>query len=639
MRADVAFGLRPGGRAYGRAFLVAVLCVSIAAAQQPIAVEQSGPRGLRWYEAAYVPPVRLGNSGRLQQLIRAGNLYLTLQDAIDLTIENGLDLEIDRYGPLQADWALKRNEAGGPIRGVPSGTAQVSAVDSGLGAAGSLAAAGLSNGNNGNNGNGNSGGATIQQVGQITPNLDPNVQNATTFSHQTQPVANTTGIGTSAYILAKHTYSTVLQQGLITGGTIQVTDYEQSLKENAPFDVVNPAVGPYIAVALRHSLLQGFGIKLNDRLIQIGKLNLTGARETFRLQLQDQVSTVVNLYWDLVSANQDVKARQHALQVARKFDEDTRAQIGIGALARVEMPRADAELASRQQDLLIAEATLRQQEVRLKDLLSRREEPQLEAAHIIPLDTIVVPPTDEMPPLRKLVTDAMENRPDVAIAKIRDQAQDLSALGTTNPLLPTLSVTAQTYNRGSAGTYQPSSGVPANPKFLGGYGTALGQIFRRDFPSESLQVQFSAPIGNRFAQADYGIDQIQLRQSAVSGARDNNAIVVSISNQLIALRQARARYSTAVNTRQLQEQLLEAEQQKFSYGKSSPTNLIIAQRALITAQTSEIAAADSYAHARVALDQVSGQTLSTYHVSLDEGLEGRVAAESQIPASAEAPKN
>lgn len=610
---------------------VTALWINTAGAQQPIAVEQHGRPLLRWYETDYVPPVRLGNSERLHQLIRAGNLYLSLQDAIALTLENDLDLELARYGPLQAQWALKRNEAGGPVRGVPSGTAQVAAVDTGLGAAGSIQAAGLSNGNNGGGGGGNNGGATVQQVGQITPNLDPNLQNATTFSHQTSPTANTVVTGTTSYVQSKHIYSTVLQQGLITGGTFQVTDYEQSLRENVPSDVVNPAVGPYISVALRHSLLQGFGIKLNSRLITIGKLNLTGARETFRQQVEDQVAAVVNSYWDLASANDDLTARERALQIAKKFDEDTRAQIGLGALARVEMPRADSELATRQQDLLISQASVRQAEVRLKDLLSRQEDPLLESAHIITLDHIVVPPADELPPLRTLVTQAMENRPDVKISQIRDQAQELSALGTTNPLLPTLSVSAQSYNRGSAGTYQPSSGEKPNPKFIGGYGTALGQIFRRDYPNESIQVQFSAPLGNRFAQADYGIDQLQLKQSSVSGRRDNNAIVVAISNQLIFLRQARARYSTAVNTRELQQQLLTAEQQKFSFGKSSPTNLIIAQRALITAQTSEITAAASYAHARVALDQVTGQTLSTYHVSLDEALDGQIARKSEIP--------
>ena len=574
---------------------------------------------LRDYEAPPIPPVRQNNSAHLESLVSAGKIYLSLQDAIALAIENNLDLEIARFDSLGAASLLKRQQAGGPIRGVPSGSAQIAGVDNGLGAVGSIQASGLASFGNGGGAGGN-GNTTVQQVGQITPNLDPNLQYTMSFSHQTQPFANSIGVGTDALVQAKHTYSTVLTEGLISGGTFQITDYEQYLHENSPGDVNNPEVGPYLAVYLRHQLLQGLGIRLNDRYIRIAKLNLAGARETFRSQLADLVTNVTNLYWDLSSANDELRARQQALDIAQKFYDDTRAQVQIGSVARVELPRAESEVAGRRQDLLIVQTNVRQQESRLRDALSRSESPAFDEAAIVPLDRIEVPATDDLPPLRSLVATAMEKRPDVAMAKIRDKTQEISALGTANPLLPSLSVTAQAQDRGLAGTYQPSSGAPLNNYFSGGYGTALGQIFRRDFPSEYLSLSFSAPLENRSAQADYGIDQLQLRQSAVSGQRDANAIVVAISNQLIGLRQARAKYSAAVNTRELDEQLLQAEQQKFAFGRSSIGNLIVAQRALVAAQTSEINARAAYAHARVSLDQVTGTTLETNHLSLNDAL-------------------
>ncbi|HVW86848.1 MAG TPA: TolC family protein, partial [Bryobacteraceae bacterium] len=227
---------------------------------------------------------------------------------------------------------------------------------------------------------------------------------------------------------------------------------------------------------------------------------------------------------------------------------------------------------------------------------------------------------------------AMKKRPDVAVAEIRDKTQEISAAGTETLLLPSLTVTATATNRSAAGTHQPSSGNDANPYFIGGYGAALGQIFRRNFPSETLRLAFSAPIGNRAAQADYGIDQLNIRQAQVEGQRTRNQIVVDISNQVIALRQAHARYSNAVNTRQLQEQLLKAEQQKFAFGQTKTTaNLIVAQRALVVAQTSEIDALVTYAHARTSLDQVLGQTLEVNHVSVDEALAGQIRRESRVP--------
>ena len=602
-----------------------------AGAQQPIAVEKPGGTVLvRPYRAPTVPPVRLTNSGRLVSLIRAGKLYLTAQDTLALAIENNLDLEIDRYGPLLASSAYERAQAGGPIRGVPSASAQVSSVNSGVGVNGSTLSAGLAS-NNGNNNGGNGGAASIQQVGAITPNLDPVLQNTTTFSHLTQPQANTIVSQTAALIDTQHTYNTVLQQGLISGGLFQFRDYEQNLKENAPSDVLNPVSAPHMDLFLRHNLLQGFGVALNNRGIRIARLNVGGSRETFRSQLIDLVSNVLNLYWNVVSGYEEVKARQNAVAVAEKFLEDTRREIGLGVQARYELPRAEAEFASRRNDLRIAESSLAQQCEVLKDAISRKPDPLLEAAQIVPLDHIAVPENDELPPLRTLVGRAMEQRPDVAVSKIKDEVADINALGTVNPLLPTLQASVQTYDRGLAGTYQPSSGEPKNSYFAGGYGTALGQVFRRDFPNNQASIYLSIPFNNRQAQGDYGIDQLQLKQSALSGQRDSNQIVVDISKQMSALRQARARYSVASNTRQLDEQLLAADQKRFESGTATLNDLVTDQRALATAQISEITAMSTYAQARVALDQVMGATLDKNHISFEDALAGKAPTAPNLP--------
>jgi len=266
----------------------------------------------------------------------------------------------------------------------------------------------------------------------------------------------------------------------------------------------------------------------------------------------------------------------------------------------------------------------------LKEALSHTEDPQLEAAEIIPLDHATVPEAEEeLPPLRQLLASAMQHRPDVAIANFKDQTDAINLAGTTNPLLPSLQTTLRTMNRGAAGTPQLSGGQP-NPQFIGEYGTALGQIFERKFPTESLQVSFSAPFRNRSAQADYAIDQLQYRQGQLSSQRDQNQILVDISSRVAALRQAWARYQTARDTRALQEQLLAAEQKK-SYGTQTFNYIMIDQRALVAAQLVELNAVNSYASARVGLDMVLGQTLEKSHITLEEGLNGRVERPSRIP--------
>jgi outer membrane protein len=606
----------------------AILIAAIGAAQdQPYMIQRPTlPIPLRSYAPQNVPPIRMTNSERLHTLIRAGNLYLSLQDALALAIENNLNLEINRYGPLLADSSLERARAGGPIRGVPSASQQVSAVNSGVGVNGVAAAAGVGGGGGGGGGGGATGGAAIQQVGAVTRILDPNMQSTTTFSHLTQPQANTILSQTSSLVQSLHNYNNVVQQGLISGGVVQYRSFEGYLKENAP-DLLNPALGSHMDLTLRHDLLQNFGVKLNNRGIRIAQINISGAREVFRSQLFDLTVSVQNLYWDLVSARDQLKVRERALAVTSKFVTDTKYEIGVGAIPAVEISRAEAEEASRRQDLAIAQVALRQRSDLLKEAISHTADPLLEAAEIVPLDRIEVPDTEELPPLRDLLKTALAKRPDVTVAKLRDQTSEINLSGTENPLLPSLQVLLQTFNRGLSG--EPGT-RGTNPFFVGGYGNALGQIFRRNFPNNQASISFSAPFNNRTSQGDYGIDQLQFRQAQLSSQRDQNQILVDVSSQMNALRQARSRYATAKSGRLLNEQLLEVEQRRAA-GLNTMTIVMTDQRALLAAQLSELNALATYARARVGLDQVLGLTLEKNGIDLDEGMAGKVSRESHPP--------
>ena len=610
-----------------RLFLLAIFCVD-AGAQGPVTVQQPTlPFPLRSYTAPQIPPVRLVNSGRLERLIRAGKLYLTVQDALALAIENNLNLEIARYGPSLADSALERAKAGGPIRGVPSASQQVSSVNAGVGVNGSTLSAGLLSNTGGGN-NGSTGGAVIQQIGQVTPQLDPFVQDTTIFGHLTQPQTNVFVSATPVLVDTVHTYNGVINQGLLTGGSYQFRDYSQYLKENAPTDLINPAVGPHMDLTLRQPLLQGFGLRLNDRFIRIAQVNISASREAFRSEVVDLAATVLNLYWDLVSANDELKAREQAAQNAQQFYDDTQKEISIGAVPRADLLRAQAEVARTRQDAIVAQSNFGRNAILLKEALSRVPDPALEAADIIPLDHADVPQSDNFAPMRQLVATALQKRPDVALSRYRDQTSEMALSGTVNPLLPNLTAVAQTYNRGAAGTPQASSGFAPNSYFVGGYGTALGQVLRRNFPSTIGGASMSLPLENRQAQGDYGIDQLQFRQSQVSSQRDQNQIVVDVSARLSALRQARARFAAATDTEALQQQLLEFDRKKFVSGTATFNDIIIDQRSLVTAQISVITARSTYAHARVALDQVLGETLEQNNIILEEALSGQVARES-----------
>jgi outer membrane protein len=589
--------------------------------QQPFVARPKSNVLWRPYQGPEVPPSRLTNSDKLHSLIRAGKLYLTLQDAIAMAIENNLDLEIDRYGPVAAEWNLQRANAGGALKGVPSGNTFVNQVTAGQGINGAVQSAGLSSGGGG--GGGGNTNTQISQIGPITPNLDTVFQNTTAFAHLTFPQPNSVLSQTTALVNDTRRFNSFVQQGLVSGGFVQVAVNSSYLSENSPNDVLNPSWAPIAQVFFRHSLLNGFGTGVNSRFIRVSQGELGASRETFRSQLLNLVARVANLYWDLVAAGDDLKAKQRTLEIAGKFLDDTKSRIQVGEIAGFEVFRAQTEFSTRTQEEAIAEATVRQREILLKDALSRDgiADPMLDSAELIPLDRIQVPEQEDLPPLRELVAKAMALRPDVALTKIEDETQRISALGTENGIRPSLQATVVASARGLAGT--PNPGQDPNPQIVGGLGTALGQIFKGDFTSRQGTLVFSGNLKNRVAQADYGIDQLQISQRDLMERRNRNQLVVDISNQMIALRQARSRYSQAVDTRVLQEQLLDKEQQQFLLGGSAIERVVTAARSLATAQYTEVATMAAYSRARVALDQVLGQTLEVNHVSVEDALDQR----------------
>jgi outer membrane protein len=628
---------QPSNQAAMRRIIAVLLAWACATpqltAQEPQQVVQRPQASvfIRPYKSAKVPEVQLHNGDRIHQLIRAGKLYLTVQDAIALSIENNLDLEIDRYGPVNAQWSLERALAGGPLRGINGGNSIVNQATSGQGVQGALSAAGLSISSGGSSSNGTN--AVVSQIGPVTPNLDPVLQNSTVFYHVTTPYANVAISQLYSVLDSGYKSNTVVQQGLITGGYVQTSLNYSYLNENAPSDITNPSYAPQLQVYVRHNFLQGFGKNVNNIYIRGARLGVTASFETFRSQLLNTVATTLNLYWDLVSNDDELKVRQRALDAAQKTLEDTRHQIELGVVAKVEEFRAASGVATGRQALAVAESNVRQQELLLKNAISRNglEDPLIEAVDIVPLDRIEIPEQDELPPLRDLLTRALAHRPDVALSKISDEQQEISSIGTKNIILPTLIGIGSVSDLGNAGPYNPASGEPPPTALLGGAGAAFAQVFRHNYPTNRAVAYFTLPLFNHQAQGDYGIDQLQLKQSDVVERRNMNQIVVDISNQMVALRQARARYSQATASHTLQADLLEKEHQMFSFGSATLGDVVAAQGALLAAESAEVTAASAYSHARIALDQVLGETLERNHISVDDALNGRVSHHSTPP--------
>jgi outer membrane protein TolC len=581
-------------------------------------------------------PANLTNTPRLESLVRSGNLYLSVRDVIALTLENNLDIAIQRFGPFMAREVLRRADGGGLLRSdintdIIAGPQSVSTAGVSSNGSGLATGAGV----------GGTAGFVIG-YGPNPPSLDPSISLQLLFGHYTTPETNPTVVDTSALVQTLRQYNFNYSQQFITGTAVGASYASSRSDYNSPVFILNPSTVGSADINISQPLLQGFGRAVNNRNIRVAKNNMKVMDLTVKLQVITTISAVLNLYWDLVSFNEDLRIKKQGLALAQQLYEDNQQQVKLGTLPPIEVTRAAAEVSARKEDLLISETNLAQQETVLKNALSRNgvESEWLDQFHIIPLDSFEIPKADELKPTAQLVAEALENRPEITQTKINLESSKINVQGTKNNLLPTLSAFADMNNQGLTGIPNPFyPGLPASQYFVGNYGNMLGQIARRDFPNYSAGFSFSIPLRNRQAQADYAMDQLTIRQKELQMQRSVNQIRVEVRNALIGLQQARARFDTAVATRVLAEQSLKAEQDKFKYGATGTdvTTVIQAQKDLVNDQTLEAQAMANYTHAKINFDQSVGRTLSVNNVSMEEAMSGHVSRESILPATLPTP--
>jgi outer membrane protein len=583
-------------------------------------------------------PARFQNSAKVHELIRAGNLYLTLQDALALAIENNLDIELSRYDLRIADTELLRAKGGGLVRGLSYEIAQ---SPTGVGiplspvvtnpASSTVASFGAGVPTNalelGALGeqltNLTIQGPVSQSIGPPIPIYDPAIVGQLSWSHTTTPLTNTVTTGTSTLLTNAFIADAGIQQGFGSGGAINLAYNNNRQSINSIRSSYNPFTNSSLGLTVTQPLLRGFGLSLNRRFINIAKNEQRISSQLFRLQLSTTVYGVIRLYTDLVALNEDVKVKRDSVALAEKLFSNTKAQVEEGTLAQIEMTRANALIFSSRQDLINAQGLLEEQEAIIKSYLTRRgnEDPELQSATIVPTDPLNVPDKDEARPIQDLIADAVAHRPDLRQANLQMQNFEIGLKGARNALLPQVDLVGVAQNAGLSGALNPLA-PGGDPTFVGGYGSALDQLFTRKYPTYSIGVQVTIPVRNRIAEADLARDEMQLRQSEIRQRQLLNQARLQVEDALIAMRRARASYEAATQARVLQEQSLQAEQVKFDVGASTSFFVIQYESLLAQSKSTEVAAKSAYVKARAALQFATGGILDANQISLDKAYKG-----------------
>jgi len=591
------------------------------------------------YKAREVSPVSLQNSQRILDLMRAGQLYLSLDDAIALAIENNLDIELERFLPKMADTDLQRARGGGLLRGL---SLLVNEPPPGIGGPNGPLLTNLTSGStpspivNTNfsdlalisqqQNNLSVTGVTPMSNGPAIPQFDPTLSALVNGQHLTIPESSTLLTGSNWLAQNSVNASAGVNVGFSPGTQLSVTFDNSRYSTDATRYTYNPFVNSSLGFTITQPLLQGFRASLNKRYIRIARNSQKVADLVFRQQVMDTVSGIARLYTDLVSLNEDVKVKQEALRLAERLYQDNKNQVDQGTQAPIELTRANAAVAVSRQALITAEGLVRQQELIVKTALTRGglANPQLLAAHIVPTDTLAVPEQETVQALPDLVDEAIRNRPDLAGAGLQVENSEISLKGSLNALKPQLDLVGTAQNSGMAGDLNPLAGAPTGGVNPGGYGTALGQLFRRNYPSYGVGLQLTLPLRNRVAQADAVRDELQVRQAQVRRQQLQDQVRLEVADAEESLRQARAAYEAAVEARRLQEQSVNVEQQTFQVGLSTNLTVIQYQNYLAQARSTEVASQGAYIKAKIALQRATGAILVENHIAIDEAYRGSV---------------
>jgi len=624
------------------------------AAQKPLPVINYSepvsyfPNPLGPYTARHLEAPNLANTARIDQFMHDGKLYLSLNDAIALALENNLDIAIARYNLNIADTDVLRAKAGAAIIGVPLGIVQ-NTPGGGIGGLGAQVGSGTGGTTLGSAG----AGAGLSGLTGSTLGLGPLIQSFDPVLTGTFQNDHANYIPTSPFqgtLQRTTTTNFAYTQGFQWGTNLSLGFNNSRVTTNSGYQTVSPALNSGFQLKLTQHLLQGFGSPANGRFISIAKNNRELSDVAFRLQVTTTVDQIENMYWDLVYAYENLRVKQESLTFSQKTLSDTKKQVEIGSLAPIEAVKAQSQVAADMQALTVAKTNLQLEQLLMKNALTRTLHDQMLAgADVIPTSTMEVPESEQIQPTQDLVNDALRHRPELVESRIQLNSQELSNKAVRSALLPTLDLFAYYGGSGVGGSQNPANVCQSadqpfcasptpNPNFgqynlapSVSYSSTLNQLINSSAPDKGVGLQLNIPLRNRAGQATQIRSELEYRQAQMALQQAENRVTIEVRNAQFGVEQNRASVASAQAAADYARQSLDAEQKKYQFGTSTTTLVLQARSALATAESTLLSAMAAYEKQRIELDRATGQLLDHAGISIDDAARGVVTRLPAVP--------
>jgi outer membrane protein len=621
--------------------------------QQVHLVDYSKPRSafpnlLQPYMPRPLAEVNLSNSARIDSLLQDGKIYLSIDDAIALALENNLDLEIARYNLNIADADILRAKSGANILGVNTGVVQ-NTPGGGVGGLGGTVGSGTGGTTVAPGGAGTGTNGLVSStlgIGSPIVSFDP------AFTGTLQLDKNnteSTSVFSPVPIVAQNTYTADFgyTQGFQWGTTLNGGFNNTHVTTNNPTTLLSPNLGSNFQVRLTQNLLQGFGVLPNTRFIRIARNNRKISDVAFRLQIITTVDQIENMYWDLVFAYENVKVQEEALAYAQKAFTDTQTQAQVGTVPPIQVVSAQSTVATDQQNLIVAQNNLELQQLLMKNALSRSiEDPVLAGADVIPTSTMLIPQQEPVTSTLDLIAEALNQRAELAESRIDLDTRNMNNKTVRNAMLPTLDAFAYYGGSGVGGdvarptcssTITSDCFNPRNaaPPFVSGgpvsYASTLKQLVNGTAPDKGVGLTLNIPLRNRQAQANQVRAQLEYRQAQVRLHQLENQVRIEVRNAQFDVKQNRAAVQAAQSAAEFARESLNSEQEKLKVGLSTQTAVLQQASVLTGTESNLVSAKAAYEKSRIELDRATGALLEHSGIDVADATRGQVTKLPSVP--------
>jgi outer membrane protein TolC len=400
------------------------------------------------------------------------------------------------------------------------------------------------------------------------------------------------------------------------GGSYDVRWNNSRNTTNNAFSTFDPQLNSSISATFQQPLLRDFKIDGPRQQLIVSQKN----KEITDTQLQQSITqttrTVRNAYYDLVGAIGNLAVQRQSLQLAQQSLKDNRARVEIGTMAPLDIVQAEAEVATREESVILAEAAIERQQDVLRALIFNPSSAEFWTARIEPTDTVTFVPMKV--DTAGAVQNALSQRTDLQNARKSLEITDVNIRFFRNQSLPDITASVN-YNASSiAGTQvtrarDPNTGLPTGAIVSSvekSFFSGLGSTLSGDFPGWSLQFDISYPVGKSTQEAQLARSRVQLTQQQRQLASLEMAITNQVREAARSVETNAKRVDATRSSRILAERRLEAEEKKYQAGMTQNFFVLQAQRDLVIARNNELLALVEYAKSVVNYSAVQTSPLA-----------------------------